>query len=106
MLELIEYILVGVFYVLIYIVILIKKDAILSNYNTLQTDFIQWSIKKGMNPNETQKKTILAIKDLLIPFLSITFSISFGPLISAINEIDKKPLGTRSNFPMFWPLVS
>lgn len=72
----------------------------------MQTDFIHWSVKKGMDPNEIPRKTKQIIKDLLIPMLTITFFISFGPMISAINEIDKKPLSSRSNFPMFWPMVS
>lgn len=106
-LELIEYILVGVFYVLVYVVLLVKKDAIVSNYNIMQTDFIQWSIKNGsLDLNEIPKKNLQSIKDLLIPIISITFSISFGPLFSAINEFGKTPLGSRSHFPMIWPMVS
>lgn len=96
----------GIYYVFIYIVFLLKKDAVASNYKDVQTIFIQWSNKRGMNSNEAYRKCIKKVKSLIMPLMYLMCSISFGPLISALNDIGKRPLDSRSHFAMFWPSVS
>lgn len=96
----------GIFYVSTYIVFILKKDKIASNYYDVQTIFIQWSNRRGMDPNDAYRKSLQKVKSLMVPLISLMCSISFGPLISTINDIGKMPLDSRSHFTMFWPSVS
>lgn len=96
----------GMFYVSIYIVFILKKNAIASNYNDVQTIFIQWSKRRGMNPDDAYRKSLQKVKSLIMPFIYLMCSISFGPLMSAIGDNGKMPLDSRSHFTMFWPSVS
>jgi len=104
--ELIQYIIVGIYYCLIFMVFIIKKKTIVSNYNFIQTIFIQWSNKRALHPNKAYKENIKTIKSLSIPLAILSLSIALGPLVSAINDIGKLPLGHRAHFVLFWPKVS
>lgn len=104
--ELIQYMIVGVFYTLIFLVFILKKEAIMSNYNCIQTKFIRWSKKKSLHPNSVYKKNIETVKSLTIPLAILSLSITFGPLVSTINDIGKLPLDNRAHFILFWPKVS
>jgi len=104
--ELIQYIIVGIFFCLIFMIFIIKKEAIVSNYNFVQTVFIDWSNKRALHPNVAYNKNIETLKHLSILLATISLSIAFGPLISAINDIGKLPLNYRTHFMLFWPKVS
>ncbi|XP_025200899.1 odorant receptor 49b-like [Melanaphis sacchari] len=103
--ELIQYMIVGVLYTLIFLVFIIKKDAIVSNYNFIQTKFIHWSNKRLLHPNIAYKKNIRTVKRLIIPLVILSLSIAFGPLVSTINDIGKLPLNSRTHFVLFWPKI-
>jgi len=105
-LELIQYMMVGILNCLVLTVFILKKKTILSNYNTIQKDFIHWSKISGMNPDEMYRESIRRAKHFVIAFIIFTNSITFGPLISAIIDIDKSALDSRSHFILFWPKVS
>lgn len=104
--ELIQYIIVGIYFSSIFVVFIIKKEAIMSNYNCIQTKFMQWSNKRALHPNAAYKKNIKTIKSLSIPLAILLLSIVFGPLVSAFNDIGKLPLDNRAHFVLFWPKVS
>jgi len=104
--ELIQYMIVGILYTLIFLVFIFKKEAIMSNYNFIQTKFIHWSNKKSLHPNAVYKKNIETVKSLVIPLATLSLSIAFGPLVSTINDIGKLPLDNRAHFVLFWPKVS
>jgi len=104
--ELIQYMIVGILFTLIFLVFLIKKEAIASNYNFIQTIFIHWSNKRSLHPNVAYKKNIKTVKSLIIPLAILSLSIAFGPLVSTINDIGKLPLDYRTHFVLFWPTVS
>uniref|UniRef100_A0A2S2PJ41 Gustatory and odorant receptor 7 n=1 Tax=Schizaphis graminum TaxID=13262 RepID=A0A2S2PJ41_SCHGA len=103
--ELIQYMIVGIFFTLIFLVFLIKKEAIASNYNFIQTKFIHWSNKRSLHPNIAYKKNIKTVKSLIIPLAILSLSIVFGPLVSTINDIGKLPLDYRTHFVLFWPKI-
>ena len=104
--ELIEYMIVGMYFGLIYMIFLIRKEAIVSNYNFIESKFIHWSNKRAMNPNAAYKKNTEALKSFIIPLAILLLSVVLGPLISAINDIGKLPLDHRAHFILFWPKVS
>lgn len=104
--ELIQYMIVGILYTLIFLVFILKNEAIMSNYNFIQTKFIHWSNKKSLHPNAVYKKNIETVKSLAIPLATLSLSIAFGPLVSTINDIGKLPLDNRAHFVLFWPKVS
>jgi len=104
--ELIQYMIVGVYFTSIFVVFIIKKEAIMSNYNCIQTKFIQWSNKRALHPNAAYNRNIKTIKSLSIPLAILSLSIAFGPLVSTINDIGKLPLDNRAHFVLFWPTVS
>ncbi|XP_060843016.1 uncharacterized protein LOC132923183 isoform X2 [Rhopalosiphum padi] len=103
--ELIQYMIVGILFTLIFLVFLIKKEAIASNYNFIQTIFIHWSNKRSLHPNVAYKKNIKTVKSLIIPLAILSLSIAFGPLVSTINDIGKLPLDYRTHFVLFWPTI-
>jgi len=104
--ELIQYMIVGIFFTSIFMVFIIKKEAIMSNYNCIQTKFIQWSNKRALHPNVAYKRNIKTVKSISIPLAMLSLSIAFGPLVSTINDIGKLPLDNRAHFVLFWPTVS
>ncbi|KAL4121352.1 hypothetical protein QTP88_013881 [Uroleucon formosanum] len=77
----------------------------MSNYNCIQTKFMQWSNKRALHPNAAYKKNIKTIKSLSIPLAILLLSIVFGPLVSAFNDIGKLPLDNRAHFVLFWPKI-
>ncbi|XP_027848734.2 uncharacterized protein LOC114128419 [Aphis gossypii] len=103
--ELIQYMIVGILYTLIFLVFILKNEAIMSNYNFIQTKFIHWSNKKSLHPNAVYKKNIETVKSLAIPLATLSLSIAFGPLVSTINDIGKLPLDNRAHFVLFWPKI-
>jgi hypothetical protein len=105
-LEQIQYMMVGMFHVLICILFIKKNDAITSNYNLIRNDFIQWSEKRGVDPNETYKKNLRTVKYSMIPIIIVISCITLGPLFTAINDIGKLPLDSKPHFVLFWPKVS
>jgi len=104
--ELIQYMIVGVYFSSIFMVFIIKKEGIMSNYNCIQTKFIQWSNKRALDPNVAYKRNIKTVKSLAIPLATLSLSIALGPLLSTINDIGKLPLDHRAHFVLFWPKVS
>jgi len=104
--ELIQYMIVGIYFSLIFVVFVIRKKDIVSNYDCIQTDFIQWSNKRALCPNVANKKNIKTTKRLAIPLAILSLSIAFGPLVSAINDIGKLPLDNQAHFVLFWPKVN
>jgi len=104
--ELIQYIIVGIYFSLIFVVFIFKKEAIMSNYDCIQTKFIQWSNKRALHPNAAYKENIKTFKSLSIPLAILSLSIAFGPLVSTFNDIGKLPLDNRAHFVLFWPKVS
>eukprot|EP00102_Acyrthosiphon_pisum_P018798 XP_016656008.1 PREDICTED: odorant receptor 42a-like [Acyrthosiphon pisum] len=75
----------------------------MSNYNCIQTKFIQWSNKRALHSNAAYKRNIKTVKSLSIPLAILSLSIALGPLISTINDIGKLPLDNRAHFVLFWP---
>lgn len=105
-LELIQYTMGGIMNSSISSVINFKKQAILSNFNFIQTDFIKYSAKRKMDSNETYKKTERLFKCSILPILVLYLSVACGPLLAAINDLGVLPLHDHSHFPIFWPRVS
>ncbi|XP_029342311.1 uncharacterized protein LOC107882321 [Acyrthosiphon pisum] len=103
--ELIQYMIVGFYFTSIFVVFIIKKEAIMSNYNCIQTKFIQWSNKRALHSNAAYKRNIKTVKSLSIPLAILSLSIALGPLISTINDIGKLPLDNRAHFVLFWPTI-
>jgi len=106
LLELILYIILGILNSTFFTILLIKKQAIHSNYSCIQTDFIQYSIERGMDPNEMYTKVVQIIKILCVPTLVVTGIFNLGPLLTTINDLGELPLDDRSHWLMFWPDVS
>lgn len=104
--ELIQYITAGVLYSLIFLVLILKKESLESNYNCIQKNFKQWSKKRGLDPDVAYWKSAQTIKSTTMPFILTTCLISFGPLISAINDYGKLPIDSQPHFVLFWPKVS
>jgi len=105
-LELIQYMMVGILNSLVFVVFKLKGRAILCNYNSIQRDFTYWSKKNGKDPDEIYRKNVQTAKYFVIIFIVCTNSITFGPLTSAIIDIDKSALDSRSHFILFLPKVS
>lgn len=105
-LEPIQYMLAGMLYCFVFILFLSKKQAILSNYKIIQTDFIIFSKIRGFDPNKSYRKTVHFFKRLMILILVVSCSISFGPVLAAINDLGVLPLDDRSHFGFVWPKVS
>ncbi|XP_060868321.1 odorant receptor 85b-like isoform X1 [Metopolophium dirhodum] len=103
--ELIQYMIVSIYFTSICVVFIIKKEAIMSNYNCIQTKFIQWSNKRALHPNAAYKRNIKTVKSISIPLAMLSLSIAFGPLISTINDMGKLPLDNRAHFILFWPTI-
>lgn len=59
-----------------------------------------------MDPNKSYKNNLHTVRYTVIPIITIICCISLGPLFSAINDIGKLPLDSRSHFVLFWPKVS
>lgn len=77
----------------------------LSNYNLIQADFIQWSNKRGMNQNEAYEKIIDIVKSILIPITISLYITIFAPLAEAINDFGNSSLDDTSHFVLLWPKV-
>lgn len=105
LIEIVQYIIAGILYVFILTMLVLKNGKIFSNYNSMQTDFVQWSEKNGRNPNKAYWKTFQTFKLFLIPCLLSWFTL-LGPFFTAINNRKYVPLDDRSNFIMFLPKVS
>lgn len=104
-LEEIQYILDGIMYCLILIVLIGKKTEIVSTFNSIQTDFVRWSIKRESDPNKAYNKSVLILYRIIVPIL-IAASLPFvGPLLAVINDLGTVPLDDRSHFLLFWPKV-
>jgi len=106
LLELILYIILGVLNTTFFVIIVIKKQAINSNYSFIQTDFIEYSMERQMDPNEIYNKVVHIIKILCVPTLFATAAFNLGPLLTTINDLGELPLDDRSHWLMFWPGVS
>lgn len=104
-LELIRYILSGLLYLMILIVFVFKKDAIFSNYQYIQTHFIEWSNKKRINLYQKNQQMLKYAKRVQFAAFFVYFSMVCGPIIEAFNDLGKIPLGDRSHFPLLWPRV-
>lgn len=105
-LELLQYIICGMLYTFIYVVCLFKKQVIISNYTLIETDFRNWSLIKGTNQNRAYEQNIRNVRKLTKPYIVMTIFTLFGPLLSTINDIGKKPIDHHSHFLLFWPKVS
>lgn len=105
-LEQIQYIMVGLLYILILTVLVVKKNLIISNYKFIQIDFIQWSHKRGANPNTSYEKCVQFVYTLAIPCAIIIILVYGGPFVAAINDLGVLPLDDQSHFVLFWPKVS
>lgn len=105
-LELIEYTMGGFLYSTILIIFVFKKRDIVSTYNCIQTNFVEWSLERKMDPNKTYAKTIRVVQLLIVIFAVIVSLIAFSPLISAISDLDDSPLDTHSHWLMYWPKVN
>ncbi|KAF0762588.1 odorant receptor 49b-like [Aphis craccivora] len=60
--ELILYIICGILHLSHLIVIALNKQSIVTTYSFIQTNFFNWSVKRGMDPNGAYKKNIKKIK--------------------------------------------
>lgn len=85
---------------------MLNKKKVISNYSLIQFEFIQWSRKRGMNPNKVYEKVTHMVSGFLVPVIVITCAITFGPIITTINDLGKLPLNHRSHFPVYLPKVS
>lgn len=106
LLELILYIILGVLNSTFFAILVIKKQAINSNYSFIQNEFIQYSMERKMDPNEIYNKVVDIIKILCVPTLIATGAFNLGPFMTAIIDFKKLPLNDRSHWLMFWPDVS
>lgn len=96
----------GFLYSTILIIFVFKKRDIVSTYNCIQTNFVEWSLKRKMDPNKTYAKNIKVVQLLIVIFAVIVSLIAFSPLISAISDLDDSPLDTHSHWLMYWPKVN
>lgn len=104
-LELTRYMLSGLLYLMILIVFLFKKDAIFSNYQYIQTHFVEWSNKRMINLYHKNRQMLKYAKRVQLAAFFVYFSMACGPVIEAFNDLGKIPLGDRSHFPLLWPRV-
>lgn len=105
-LELIEYMMGGLLYSMILIVFIFKKRDITYTFDCVQTTFIEWSIKWGMDPNVTYVKNIRIFKTSLTLYVFINSLVVMSPIFSTISNLDDTPLDTRSHWIMYWPKVN
>jgi len=103
--ELILYILCGILHLMHSIVIISKKKGIVSTYNYIQTSFVKWSVKRGLNPNGAYTKNIRTIKYLGIVWTLAGCTIIFSPLISTIADLGELPLDHQTHWNTHWPIV-
>lgn len=106
LLEQVQYIVAGWLFCLTYVILIWKKNAVASSYCFIETDFVQWSCRRGTNPDRAYKKCVQTFKVYVTPCVLISICVFFGPLLAAINDLGTVPLDDRSHFTMFWPKVS
>lgn len=87
------------------IMFILKRKAILSNYNFIQTDFIQWSNKRGINQNEAYEKITYIAKNVFILTTISLYIVIHAPFVEAINDFGNSPLDDPSHFALLWPKV-
>lgn len=104
-LEQLQFVIAGLIYCLVYIVFIFKKKAVVTTFDIMQTDFIEWSLKSRMDPNEMYEKNVRMVKRFVGIIIAATFFISFGPLITTIYDLGELPLSHQSHWPVNWPEV-
>lgn len=105
-LEQIQYIMVGLLYSLVLTVLVVKKKSVVSNYDHIQNDFIEWSHKRSANPDTSYENCVQFCYALAIPCAVIVSLVYSGPFLAAINDLGVLPLDDQSHFVLFWPKVS
>lgn len=105
-LENIQYILAGTLNILILTVFFLNKKPIVSNIHFIETSFIHWSYKRRTTPQKTYKQYLRTLNQMVSLTILAALNIIFGPLVTAIIDLDTMPLDDSSHFIMFWPKVS
>lgn len=103
--ELILYIICGILHSSHLIVIALNKQSIVTTYSFIQTNFFNWSVKRGMDPNGAYKKNIKKIKYFVTFWSFMGCTIMFSPLLSTIADLGELPLDHRSHWNTHWPMV-
>lgn len=101
-----QYLMAALVNILVLTMFILKRKAIVLTYNGIQSTFTRLSEEKGFDPNIVYRKNIKAIQFIIGPTVFISFSIAFGPLLAAVNDLGELPLDERSHWPIFWPNVS
>lgn len=104
-LELTQYTMWGLLQCFILLVLFLKREAIYSNYTFIENNFVELSKRNKKNQNNAYEKIISCFNRLIVPYTVIISSITFGPLLSTINDLGELPLDHRSHFILFWPKV-
>lgn len=104
-LERLQYILSGLLNTIISTVLILNKKSIVSTYDAIQTNFVQWSKIRGVDPNVAYEKSLKTFKNFMKFYPVIMCFISLGPFLSAIHDFEKIPLDSQTHFSLFWPKV-
>jgi len=95
----------GILHSMHLMVITLNKQSIETTYNCIQTSFVSWSLKKGMDPNGAYKMNIKIIKYFVTIWSFLGCTIMFSPLLSTVADLGKLPLDHQSHWNTHWPMV-
>lgn len=101
-----HHLMAAIMYCSILFIFILKRKEINSTYNLIQSTFICQSKEKEMDSNTVYKNNIARLKTVITPLALMTFFTEIGPLLEAINDLEKLPLDDRSHWIFFWPNVS
>lgn len=95
--ELILYIICGILHSSHLIVIVFNKQSTVATYSFIQTNFFNWSVKRGMDPNGAYKKNIKKIKYFVTIWSFLGCTIIISSILSTIADLGEFPLDHPSH---------
>ncbi|XP_050424758.1 uncharacterized protein LOC126835921 [Adelges cooleyi] len=104
-LELILYAVVGFIQTLIITSFFFNKRAIALTFRSMQTTFVDWSLKRRVHPDNCYDKSETFLFYTMIGTTICIICIMLGPVLSAIYDIGNVPLDHRSHWILHWPTV-